>query len=202
MKSGELKKVAQAYAACLQAPWHRVGNAFLRCEGDWVQIIGFNASRFAEKYVPSSSLDFLKMPGEQPGGFLPRELQYPNGTQRWIKSSENPTDVFDQMVKQFKPSLLKPLNLVEIKHLLGDTINYWPHAYALCVMACEVGNAGDAERYFQAFILATSDKPYPWAETRKHELTECLKQAASPEVLSMRLEILRNEKLRVLKLQQ
>lgn len=200
MRSGELKKVAQAYTACLPAPWLRVGSEFIRREGDWVQIVAFNASRFSEQYVPRSCMEFLKMPGVPGGAFLVQELQNPKATQRWVNSSENPADVFHQMGKQFKPSLLKPLNLPEIKHLLAATINYWPHAYALCVMACEEGKAVDAERWFNAFAAATADKPYPWAETRKRELTECLKLAVSPETLRTRLDAIRTEKLYALKL--
>jgi hypothetical protein len=200
MKSGALKKVAQAYAAYLPAPWQRVGNEFMRRDGDWVQIVAFNASRFSEQYVPRSCMEFLKMPGVPTGGFLVQELQNSNGTQWWVRTSDTPANVFDQMAEQFKPSLCTPLSVSEIKSLLGATMNYWPHAYALCVMACEEGNATDAERYFNAFISATSDKPYPWVETRKQELTECLKLAASPEALRMRLASVRAEKLRALKL--
>lgn len=202
MKSGELKKVAQAYKAYLSGPWHRVGNEFIRREGDWVQIIAFNASRFSEQYVPRSCMEFLKMPGVPTGGFLVRELQNSNGTQQWVKTTDVLGNVFEHMAKQFKPSLHNPINVSEIKSLLDATNNYWPHAYALCVMACEEGNAGDAQRYFQAFLVATSDKPYPWAETRKRELIECLEQATSPEVLRVRLESVCNEKLRALKLKE
>jgi hypothetical protein len=202
MKSGELKKIAQAYSTYFPEPWRRVGNEFIRREGDWVQIIAFNASRFSEQYVPRSCVEFLKMPGLPTGGFLVRELRNSSGTQRWVKTTDAPSNVFEQMAEQFEPSLRSPMNVSKIKSLLDAASNYWPHAYALCVVACEEGNSTDAQRYFQAFLLATSDKPYPWAETRKHELMECLKQAASPEILKMRLESLRNEKLRALKLKQ
>ena len=202
MKSGELKKVAQAYTAYLPEPWKRVGNEFLRHEGDWVQIIAFNPSRFSEQYVPRSCMEFLKMPGVPTGGFLVQELQNSNRTQRWVKTTDVPGGVFEQMAEQFKPSPRDPVNVSEIKSLLGAALNYWPHPYALCVKACQEGNASDPQRYFQAVVLATSDKPYPWAETRKHELAECMKQMASPEVLRMRLESLRNEKLCALKLKQ
>ena len=202
MKAGELKKIAQAYAAYLPGPWLRVGNEFMRREGDWVQIVAFNASRFSEQYVPRSCMEFLKMPGMPTGGFLVQELQHPNGTQRWVKTTDAPANVFEQMAEQFKPSLRNSLNISEIKSLLDATMDYWPHAYALCVMACEAGNADDATRYFNAFVLATSDKPYPWAETRKHELTECLRQVDSPEALKMRLESVSDDKLRALKLKQ
>lgn len=200
MKSGELKKVAQAYSTQLPAPWQRVGDEFIRQEGDWVQIVAFNASRFSEQYVPRSCMEFLKIPGVPTGGFLVQELKNPNATQRWVRVSEAPAEVFQQMAKQFIPSLLRQLNLAEIKRLLAASTSYWPHAYALCVMACEEANAVEAKRWFNAFTSATADKPYPWAETRKQELTECLKLAASPGVLRTRLDTVRAEKLRALKL--
>jgi hypothetical protein len=200
VKSGKLKKVAQAYATFLPAPWQRVGNEFIRCEADWVQIVAFNASRFSEEYVPKSCMEFLKIPGVPTGAFIVQELQNPNATQRWVKTSDAPASVFEQMAEQFKPSLCNPLSVTEIKGLLGATMKYWPHAYALCVMACEEGNASDADRYFRVFVSETSDKPYPWVENRKHELADCLQLVRSPEALRMRLEGIRVEKLRALKL--
>lgn len=200
MKSGELKKVAQAYATHLPAPWQRVGNEFCRREGDWVQIVAFNASRFSDQYVPRSCMEFLKMPGVPTGGFLVQELHNPNATQRWVTLSEDPAAVFQEMAKQFRPSPLRQLDLAEIKRLLTATTSYWPHAYALCVIACEEGNTVEAERWFNAFAFATADKPYPWAETRTQELKECLKLAASPEALKAQLDVVRTEKLRALKL--
>lgn len=202
MKSVELKRVAQAYSIFLPAPWQRVGNEFVRREGDWVQIIAFNASRFSEQYAPRSCMEFLKMPGVPTGAFLVQELQNPNSTQRWIKATDVAANVFNQMAYQFKPSLRAPLNVSEIKRLLNATINYWPHAYALCVMACEEANASQAHHYFNEFVRVTSGKPYPWAEIRKKELMDCLEHVNSPEVLRMRLGASRNEKLRALKLKQ
>ena len=201
MKSGELKKVAQSYASFLPAPWQRVGNEFMRSEGDWVQIVSFNASRFAEQYVPRSCMEFLKMPGVPTGSFCAQELHAPNGTQRWIKTLHaSPADVFEQMARQFKPTLFKPLNLSEVRHLLAEGLSYWPHAYALCVMACEEGNMVDAKNYFSVFASLTADRPYSWVEVRKHELADCLKLVASPETLKTHLESFRIEKLRALKL--
>jgi len=200
MKSGELGKVARGYASYLPTPWERVGSEFRRREGDWVQMVVFNASRFTENYVPTSCMEFLKMPGPPTGAFLLQELRNPNATQRWVRISEPVADVFQEMVKQFSPPLLKPLNVSEIKGLLSADLNYWPHAYALCVMACEEGGASDAQLYFEAFVSATSDKPYPSLEARKQELAECLSLTASPEGLSVRLQSVRVEKLRALKL--
>jgi hypothetical protein len=201
MKSGELKKVVQAYATRLPTPWRRVGNEFIRHEGDWVQIVAFNASRFSEQYVPRSCMEFLKMPGVPTGSLLVQELQNPNATQRWVKLSEDPADVFQQMAKQFSPSPLGHLDLAKIKLLLTATTTYWPHVYALCVMACEEGNPVEAGRWFNAFMSVTADKPYPWVETRKQELADCLKLIASPDALKMRLDTVRAEKLRALKLE-
>jgi hypothetical protein len=200
VKSVELKKIAIAYSIYLPEPWQQVGNEFFRREGDWVQIVGFNASRFLDQYVPRSCMEFLKIPGVPAGAFLVQELQNPNATQRWVKITDAPANIFEQMALQFKPPLRNRLNRSEIKRLLDEMVNYWPHAYALCVMACEEGNSGEAQHYFNEFVLATSNKPYPWAEARKQELTECLEHLTSPEALTIRLENLRDEKLRALKL--
>lgn len=200
MKSGELKKITQGYVGCFQAPWLRVGNEFIRREDDWVQIISFNASRFAEKYIPRSGMEFLKMPGVPTGSFLVQELHNPNETQRWIKTGDAPANVFEEMLKQFKPSLRKPLNPSEIRRFLAASLHYWPNTYALSVMACEEGDVVNAERYYNAFVSATADKPYPWVETRKQELAACLKLVGSPEMLRTRLESIRAEKLQALKL--
>jgi len=200
MKAGDIKKVAQAYSGCLSADWKRVGSEFIRLQADWAQIISFNASRFAEQYVPRSCLEFLKMPGLPTGSFLVQELQNPNGTQRWVKTSEGATKVFEEMSKQFNPSVHAPLSLFDVQRLLAASLNYWPHAYALCVMACEEGNAAYAERYFGSFVSTIADKPYPWATTRKQELEECLKLVGAPESLKAHLDGIRAEKLRALKL--
>jgi hypothetical protein len=145
-------------------------------------------------------MEFLKIPGVPTGGFLVQEFQHPNGTQYWVRTSDDPASVFEQMAKQFKPALLKPLNPSEVRRLLAASLHYWPHAYALCVMACEQGDPVDAESYFAAFVSGTTDKPHPWAAARKQELTECLKLIASPEALRARLEGVRAQKLRALKL--
>jgi len=145
-------------------------------------------------------MEFLKMPGVPTGGFLVQELRNPKGTQRWVKATNAPANVFEEMARQFKPALLNPLNVTEIKGLLAISLSNWSHAYALCVVACEAGNLMDAERRFNAFVTATADKPYPWAEIRRRELAECMKLAGSPESLRMHLETIRVEKLCALKL--
>jgi hypothetical protein len=110
MKSGELNKIAKSFAPLLPPPWKQIGREFFRCEGSWVQIVGFNPSRFADTYVPRSSFEFLKMPGTPTGGFLGQELHHANSTQRWVKIAESSAEVFDEMTKQFRPALLGPLH--------------------------------------------------------------------------------------------
>lgn len=200
MKSNELKKVAQGYVKCLPKFWLPSRNEFVRSEGDWVQIISFNASRFAEQYVPRSCLEFLKMPGLPTGPFLVQELQNSNGTQRWVKTGDDPVSISKEMSMQFRPSLENPLDTMEIRHLLAVALNYWPNAYALCVTACEEGNSIDATRYFDAFVAATKDKPFLWAETRRQELVECLLKIGSPEALGVHLNRIQADKRRALKL--
>src|SRR5438105_2481447 len=153
MKSGQLKVIVKAYADYFPASWKRIGTEFMRQEGDWVQILRFNPSRFADKYVPGISMEFLKMPGDPTGGFLVQQLQHPNGTQRWIsavglsrpESNDSAAKVFAEMAKQLKPSILTPMKLTEIKSLLAASVNNWLHAYGLCVIACEEGDAVAAE---------------------------------------------------------
>ena len=207
MKSGEIKKVVQAYVPFFHSPWKRVRNEFMRREGDWVQIISFNASRWADKYEPRSCFEFLKQPGDPVGGFLVQGLQHPNRVQRWVNaakiadpaSNDYAPKVFDEMTKQFKPSIPGPLVVAEIKQLLEASLGYWPHPYALCVMAAEAGNKADAERYFEVFQADVDDKPYPWAESAREELRACL-EANGSEKLSLRLEGIATEKLKKLRL--
>jgi hypothetical protein len=67
-------------------------------------------------------------------------------------------------------------------------------------MSCESGNIVEAKRYLEAYMAETADKPYPWAESRRQELEEYLKLTPSPEALKARLDAIREDKLRALKL--
>jgi hypothetical protein len=200
MKAGELTRVAKSFVPFMPSPWRLKGKEFLRRRSSWVQIIGFNPSRFADQYTPRSSFEFLKMPGEALGTFLGQELKYPNGAQHWVKVGESPNDVFAQMAEQFRPGILEPLQIEEIRVLLEASLSYWPHAYALCVMSMEDGDRAGAQRYFEAFLVATANRPYQWVETRKNELTELYETMDDPSVSRARLANIEAEKLRVLKL--
>jgi hypothetical protein len=103
------------------------------------------------------------------------------------------------MVRQFEPSILKPLDSKEIKRLLEASMDYWPHIYALCVMAAKAGNKEAAERYFAAFQTAMADKQFSWVEPRRQELIACLNEIGS-EGLVTRLAEVQADKLRIMKL--
>jgi hypothetical protein len=199
MKSGELAKLVESFGPFFQLPWLRTKREFVRREGSWIQIIAFNASRFTEKYVPVSSFEFLKMPGVPTCGFLPQQLQYANGAQRWVALTESVADVFDGMAKQFIPAILRTLRLKEIEGLLNSSLDYWPHPYALCVTRAEDGDKDEAQKYFEAFLSATVDKPYPWVESRRQELAENLSLMDTPLELKTRLAAIEADKLRALR---
>lgn len=139
------------------------------------------------------------MPGIPTGSFLGQELHRANGTQRWVKAAEPAVTIFDEMVEQFTPALLLPLRVEEIQSLLNSSKNYWPHAYALCVMSAEGGDKDEAERYFEFFLADTADKNYPWVELRRRELNDCRGLMNTPLELEKRLAAIEAKKLQALK---
>jgi hypothetical protein len=145
-------------------------------------------------------MEFLKMPGVPTGSILVQELRNPNESQRWVNLRDPPANIFPEMLKQFKPPISDPINRSEILDLLAMSLDYWPNSYVLSIVACEEGNISQAQRYFDAFISATANKPYSWVETRKQELLECFSLAKSPEQFKTRLKGIMAEKLRALKL--
>jgi hypothetical protein len=208
MKSGLLNKIVHAYAPFFPRPWQRVRDEFMRREGDWVQIVAFNPSRFDDVYEPRSCFEFLKKPGPATGGFLLYPIKHPNGTQRWVRaanisdaaSSDSAQRVFDEMARQFEPSILAPLEVQTIKRLLGRSLDYSPHAYALCVMAAEAGERVEAERCFRKYEAAILEiATYPDVMTERQELLECVKQSGSSDLQS-KLASIAAEKLHDLRL--
>ncbi|MDB6064271.1 MAG: hypothetical protein JWR26_479 [Pedosphaera sp.] len=203
MKAGELKKIARAFGDFLPPPWKRIGNKYLRREGDWVQMVVFYPSRWNDDYIPRSCFEFLKDPDEPTGTYLGQELV---GTRhkapRWItvkETSRSMSAIFDEMARQFKPAILAALKVTEIRRLLEARMDYWPHAYALCVMAAEAGDKAKAEHYFAAYEAQGLDPTWDSViETRK-QLKRCIKEAGT-EALSRRLAKIQAEKLRALKL--
>jgi hypothetical protein len=199
MKKGELKKVATDYEQLFPVEWKRVQNDFMRRNGSWVQIVAFNPSRWASEYNPVSSLDFLKKPGQVTGGLaamILKKSRHP--VQRWVTMREHEqsmASVFNEMVKQFRPHLLQLLDTNDIMRLLAEDLSYWPHAYALCITACERGDVPKAREYFAAFEAATAKKPYPEIDARRMELRESLSLAPNPEKLHAHLTRFESEKL-------
>lgn len=200
MKKGESKRIIHRFAQLLPPPWKLVGSELMRQEGDWVQILSLNTSRFSDQYVPRSCLEFLKMPGPPTGSFLVQELQTPKGAQRWVNASEAAEPILVEMSDQFRPSLVSPLRSQVIHDLLEASSPYWPHFYALCIVSAEANDRESATKYLEEFERATAGKPFPWADARRAELVQCLKLAASPEALRPHLEGIKRQKLRALRL--
>jgi hypothetical protein len=206
MKSGSLTKVADAYAKFLTDSWRKIGRELMRREEDWVQIIAFNASRWADSYEPKNCFEFLKMPGPPLGTFLVEGLRNPNGTQRWLDfsklTSQAATDsaaqVFTTMSSQFRPSILRPLRTEDVLLLLKNNLQYWPHPYALSVIAAERGDPIEAKYFFELFRAAVPDPSQPWALERGRELEEFISLIGS-ESLKSRLANIAHEKLLALK---
>jgi hypothetical protein len=203
MKAGELKKATQAFEPFFPTPWKRLGHNFVRVHGDWVQMVAFYRSRWDSRYQPRSCFEFLKDPGDFTFGYLGCPLVYSrSGTERWVEVSQTARSIsalFNDMVAEFKPSIVAPLGLREIKRLLEAEIEYWPHAYALCVMAAEAGQKNKAQRYLAAFESDVADRPSDWFEKERRELKTCLKEMGT-HALSERLEKVKSKKLRALKI--
>jgi hypothetical protein len=203
MKRGLLRKVAKDYEPLLPSDWKRIGSEFMRRAGDWVQIIAFNPSRWADEYEPRCCFEFLKEPGPSTGGWGFHGLRHPKGVQRWITIKEHEralTSIFNDMVAQFRPPILQPLDPRGVAALIQTDLEYWPHAYALCVIAAERGDAPEARKYYEAYLDATTDKRYDWATEHRRELETCLALMKTPEQLRAHLTKIEQEKLRELKL--
>jgi hypothetical protein len=199
MKKGEIKKVAQPFAELMPDDWRRLKNEFVRRSGDWLQFISFNASRFSDAYNPVGSLDYLKMSGPAAGSLCVQSLRTPKDTQRWISLKEHERSVqsiFSEMADQFRPSILEPLREPAVLGCLESDLDYWPHVYALCVMAAETGDRKGAESRFKHFLaLLSGREDNPHLQNRRAELEAYLSLMESPEELRERLARIEAEKL-------
>lgn len=145
MKKGLLNQIAEDYWALLPnaQEWTRKGAECMRRSGEWVQILGFNASRFDDRYIPRCALQFLWIAGPASGSFVPQELKTDKGAQRWISKGEHADrreKIFAAMLDQFKPRIDGPLKSEEVVLLLQqDASSYWPHAYALAIVEARAG---------------------------------------------------------------
>jgi len=133
------------------------------------------------------------------GGLLVEGLKHKrHSVQRWITPHEHAASVaviFSDMVEQFRPNIMAPLRLEEIKAMLKERISYWPHVYALCVMAADEGEPDEARRYFAMFCEMMADKPFDWAVERRKELDTVMDLLKSPKDLRSHLAAIEMEKL-------
>lgn len=199
MKSGELGKVVRAYVGLFPSDWTKWKNDFVRRQGSWLQLVVFNASRFRDAYEPTCCFEFLNEPGEILGSHLVQGFRHKrHNVQRWVTLKEHAlslTSIFTDMVEQFRPSILAPLRLEEIKAMLKERPNYWPHVYALCVMAAEEGHPDEARHHFEMFCQMMADKPFDWAVERRQELDNVMALMNSPHELKLHLDTIEREKL-------
>lgn len=204
MKASELRKIAKAYDGLFPADWKLVNHDWMRRNGSWMQIVSFNDSRHAPQYEPRSSLEFLKFPGPIHGGFLfcgLREKRH--NVQRWVTLKQHESGVapiFQDMTEQFCPSIIPPLQIEEVKILLQGRLHYWPHVYALCVMAAEKGNEPEARHHFDLFCQMMADKPFDWVGERRSELDRVMELLNTPAALKVHLDEIERMKLATAKL--
>jgi hypothetical protein len=174
MKKGLLAKIAKDFEQEFPSDWERAKNKFQRQSGQWVQEIGFNASRFADEYNPVSTLFYLSVPVEPPPSLsVQLLLNKKHPVQRWITINDHEkdvTEIFQSMDEQFQPKITEPLREDVIIDLLQKKLDYWPHPYVLCIWASEHGKKAGAAKYFKSFEAAVQGKNYSWVNERRNEL--------------------------------
>lgn len=204
MKTGEIKKVAQDYQSFFPSEWKNVRGSFYRRHGSWLQIVAFNPSRFNDVYEPRSCAEFLKKPGPVAGSMLLSTLrEKKHNVTRWISLKEHAASfpsIWEDMAAQFRPAINRPLQLDEVKSLLQLQQEYWPHVYALCVMAAEEGNQSEAKERFDHFCRMMADKPFDWAMGRRSELEKVMELLPMPTALKAHLDEIERVKLASAKL--
>lgn len=204
MKTGEIIKVAQDYQSFFSSEWKNVRGSFYRRHGSWLQIVAFNPSRFNDVYEPRSCAEFLKKPGPVAGSMLLSTLrEKKHSVTRWISLKEHAASfpsIWEDMATQFRPVINQPLRIAEVKELLQGHQDYWPHVYALCVMAAEEGNATEARRHFDLFCQMLADKPFDWVGERRSELDRVMELILTPSALKAHLDETERVKLATAKL--
>jgi hypothetical protein len=172
MKSGEIKKIVQRFRPLFPSDWIYLKDSFGRRKGPWVQFIAFNPSRFSDQYEPQSCLDFLWKPGDMGGSMLGQGLLHKrHAVHRWVSLKEDPEAVYRDMVEQFRPRIDAPIDCQELKRLLLAEIHYWPHLYALFVLAAEAGEHAPANQYYRSLLDMLVQSPNSaWATDRRREI--------------------------------
>lgn len=178
MKTGLLKDIAKDFKALFNSEWRLKSTVFQRMQSDWIHEIGFNPSRFADEYNPVSNLFYRKTPTQNP---IPLCVQIllskKQPVQRWISFTEHKQNIqaiFDAMREQFQPDITVLLNEEAIQNLLLRRLDYWPHAYALCLWSVEKKECDEAISFFKRFNEAVENKDFPWVHERRKELEQAL----------------------------
>lgn len=199
MKAGQLKKVADAYAPFFPAPWKRIGNAFRRRVGEsWVQAISFNPSRFDDNYIPRVCCEFLKAPGPALCGFLTQELQTANGVQRWISAREHERGIKPiaaEMLIQFRPQIDAEVSESDVRKELEAKKSYWPHVYALAVLAAERRDRDEALLDLKFLRKLNETKKSAYIEEAAKRVEHLIEVIDSRDVVQRDLQAAMREKL-------
>jgi hypothetical protein len=196
--------VADDYAQVLGPEWKRIGNEFLRRDHEWVQLLSFNPSRFDDRYVPRSALQFLWMEGTPTASIAVQELQHEtHRVQRWISPREHEASwrrIAAVMIEQFRPRIDRPMNREEIKPLLEAQPRYWPHAYALGVTAAVDGDCGGAAGYVRTLREVAVESSNVHITKRCEALEALVGLCGKPEQLQEALRKTETEVLKSLRL--
>jgi hypothetical protein len=206
MKAGLLKKIADRYEPFFPSPWKRVGNVFRRRVGrSWVQAVSFNTSRFSDDYIPRACFEFLKAPGPSLCGFLTQELHTSKGVQHWISPQEHARGIepiVAEIVRQFRPRVDRDISDADVKEELEGRRSYWPHAYALGILAAEELDRAGALRNLELLRKLNAAKKSPYIEQAAAQLEGLIGQIDSPQALRHDLESTMQTKLVDLRLDQ
>jgi hypothetical protein len=183
-----LVRIAQDFESYLTGSngWMRIGSEFMRRCGEWVQVVSFNASRFDDRYVPRSSAQFLWISGPATASALVQELQTVSDVQWWISTRDHESKrdaVFHAMQEQFRPRIDAPLDRSELVSALERDLAYWPHAYALALMAAVTGDHQGAARYLSTIEDRAKSTVNEHIARRAEELKELLEIHDPAEII-------------------
>jgi hypothetical protein len=192
MKRGAIKQVYKTFSQLLPPDWELAQGDFFRRFGDWLHITALSPSRFSDAFEPRTCMDYLKLPGEVLGGFLMKTLKTDrHKVTRWVSLMEWERDskaIYMEMVNQFRPRLDAPVEMAEVKALLKQGPKYYPHLYALCVMAAEEGNKEEARYWHHEATTLIGEPKYDSSFKALADLQRVIELMDSPEALKAYLQ--------------
>ena len=204
MKRGAIKEVEKTFAHFLPPDWSFCAGAFRRRFGNWLHMVTFKPCRFDDTFEPVGSMGFLKMPGEVLGGYLLKGIKHePHCVQRWVSLEElarDPKAIYQEMLRQFKPRIDAPVDVSEVREMLKQGPKYYPHLYALCVMAAEEGNNEEARYWHREAVTLIGEPKYESSFTALAEIQKIIDLMESPPALQAHLQAIVKAKLEAAKL--